>query len=432
MLSRRAFLRFLPAAALVPVLGCAVNPVTGQHQLMLLGEGDEIALDRRQAPIQFSADFGPVQDPRLNTYLTEVGMAVARMSHRPDMPYSFRVVNAPYANAYAFPGGSIAVTRGILARLESEDELAALLGHEIGHVSARHTAARLSSGVVAQIVAGGAAAALGAAVPSLQNVAGDLAGLGAGLVLAKYSRDDERQADALGMEYAVRAGYSPTGMVELMEMLQGLSRKDPSLVEILFSSHPMNAERLADAQALVQGRFASAVRPRARERYLEATARLRALRPALERLEAGQRALAQGHIPQAQGMLEQALSFAPDDYAGLVLLSRAQLAADRPDLALGTARRAQDVYPNEAQGVLAHGMAALKLRRPDQAAADFTRCLQILPGLPAPVFLRGLAWERMGRRPQAAGDYQRYLGQVRSGSWAQYASMRLREWGYVR
>jgi predicted Zn-dependent protease len=434
MLSRRRFLAFLATLAAAPVFsGCAVNPVTGRNQLMLVGEDDEIAMDRRQSPQQFSADFGPVQDAALNAYVTEVGLAVARQSHRPQMPYSFRVVNAPYANAYAFPGGSIAVTRGILARLESEDELAALVGHEIGHVSARHTAARLSSGTVLSVVLGGAAAALGAAKPGLQDVAGDVAGLGAGILLAKYSRDDEREADSLGMAYMVAAGYSPQGMVDLMAMLRGLSTREPGLVEILFATHPMSDERFAQAVSLARQRYAAALsRPRRREPFAAATARLRAQLPALERLEAAQRALGNKQPAQARALCQQALSFLPDDYAALVLLARAELAADAPQAAVQTAQRARAVYPSEAQGILVHGLAAVRLRRFAEAVHDFTQALQLLPADPTSLFWRGYALEAMGDRQAAAQDYYRYLQQGPSGPQAKYALRRLKEWRYVR
>ncbi|MCU0592413.1 MAG: M48 family metalloprotease, partial [Desulfobacterales bacterium] len=144
------------------------------------------------------------------------------------MPFSFRVVNATYINAYAFPGGSIACTRGILLQLDNEAELAALLGHEIGHVNARHTAEQLSKGQLTNIVVGGLSIIADVAAPGMGQVASALGGFGAGAFLASYSRDNERQADALGTEYMVQSGYSPDGMVALMEMLNNLNKSKPS------------------------------------------------------------------------------------------------------------------------------------------------------------------------------------------------------------
>ncbi len=155
-LSRRDFLWLLGAAgstvALPPLLtGCAVDPVTGQKTLVGLSEEQEMSLDKRQSPQQFSADLGAVQDPDLNRYVQGVGSTLWSKSHRPKMPYSARVLNANYVNAYTFPGGSMGVTRGIMLEMQSEDELAALMGHEIGHVNARHAAERAGKEMLANI-----------------------------------------------------------------------------------------------------------------------------------------------------------------------------------------------------------------------------------------------------------------------------------------
>ena len=144
--TRRHFLWLLSMSAAGWAAGCAANPVTGRPQLMLVSEDQEIQMDQMYSPIQFSADYGPIQDHALNDYVKQVGRDVAAHTHRKNMPYSFRVVNATYVNAYAFPGGSIACTRGALLALESEAELAALLGHELGHINARHTAQQMSKG----------------------------------------------------------------------------------------------------------------------------------------------------------------------------------------------------------------------------------------------------------------------------------------------
>ena len=163
-MNRRTFLRLSSLAAGGVLTGCAVNPVTGRRQLMLMSREEEIALDQAHSPHQFSADYGAVQETALNEYITEVGLTLAGISHRTNMPYSFRTVNAVYVNAYAFPGGSIAVTRGILLSLEDEAELAALLGHEIGHVNARHTAERMTKQMLL-----GAALYLGTAAIATKN-----------------------------------------------------------------------------------------------------------------------------------------------------------------------------------------------------------------------------------------------------------------------
>ncbi|MGD9369513.1 MAG: M48 family metalloprotease, partial [Desulfobacteraceae bacterium] len=151
-LTRRQFLYLSSMSAAGWLVACATNPVTGKSQFMLVSEQQEIDLDKRNSPHQFSTDYGAVQDSNLNAYVSQTGRRLAGLSHRPQMPYSFRVVNANYVNAYAFPGGSIAVTRGIMLKMRNEGELAALLGHELGHVNARHTAEIQSKAQVAGIL----------------------------------------------------------------------------------------------------------------------------------------------------------------------------------------------------------------------------------------------------------------------------------------
>lgn len=161
-LTRRELFQAAALSTAGYLAGCAVNPVSGQSQLMFVSEGQEIAIDRQNSPYQFSEDYGVVQDQGLNHYLNDTGRRIAALSHRPAMPYSFRAVNAVYVNAYAFPGGSIALTRGILLKLDNEAQLAALLGHELGHVNARHTAQQMSKGTLIQVLTGGVAAVAGA------------------------------------------------------------------------------------------------------------------------------------------------------------------------------------------------------------------------------------------------------------------------------
>ena len=206
-LTRRQFLWLTSVTAAGYLVGCATNPVTGKKQLMLMSEEQEIQIDKQYSPMQFSSDYGLVQDKGLNKYIDKTGQKMAALTHRPKMPYSFRVVNATYVNAYAFPGGSIAATRGILLALDNEAELAALLGHELGHVNARHTAEQMSKGMVTQAVLGGVSILAGTQGAAYGQLASQLGSIGAGALLASYSRDNERQADALGMEYMVKTGY---------------------------------------------------------------------------------------------------------------------------------------------------------------------------------------------------------------------------------
>ncbi|MBI3986089.1 MAG: M48 family metalloprotease, partial [Lentisphaerae bacterium] len=209
VMGRRDFLYMTAGTAAAAALsGCATNPVTGKSQLMFVSEAEERRIDLENAPHQFSEDYGAAQDAALNAYLTQVGQGLAVKTHRPAMPYTFRAVNAVHVNAYTFPAGSMTVTRGMLASMQSEAELAAVLGHELGHVNSRHTAQSMTKGIVAQALLAVAVTAL--EVTDNQDYAGLVAiggMVGSGLYLARYSRKHEWQADGLGMKYMTDAGY---------------------------------------------------------------------------------------------------------------------------------------------------------------------------------------------------------------------------------
>lgn len=431
ILTRRGFLA-LSATTAAAVAGCATNPVSGRRQFMLVSENQEIRVDTENAPHQLSADYGALQDDALNRYVASVGDALAAASHRPNMPYSFRGVNATYINAYAFPGGTIAVTRGMLVGMESEAELAAVLGHEIGHVASRHTAQSMTKGLLAS-----AALALAAAYVERRNekYAALTAGLGAiaeGALLARYSRAHERQADALGLEYMTKAGYNPDGFIDLMDLLRSLSKEKPNAIELLFATHPMSDERYQTAVDAVRGQYGGFKQhPLNRERFMDQTARLRAIQGAIERLQQGEKALADDQLNDAATHFEAALKQAPHDYVGLLLLAKCRLAQKRPADAVRVGEQAQAVYPGEAQAWHVTGLARVSGRQFDAALRDFNRYEELLPGNPNTVFFKGYAFEGMQRRREAAEQYVHYLQTTQEGDYAEHAYAKLVEWGYV-
>src|SRR5205823_13800609 len=190
-------------AALVPLVAaaCAANPATGARQIMLVSESQEIAMGR-DYDRQIVASIGLYPDSALQRYIQQFGMRLAATSERPNLPWTFRVVDDPVVNAFALPGGFIYVTRGILAHLNSEAELAGVVGHGIGHGTARHSASQMSKQQLAQI-----GLAVGSiASPEFGRYAG-VASAGLGVLFLKFSRDDESQADHLGLRYMRRAAY---------------------------------------------------------------------------------------------------------------------------------------------------------------------------------------------------------------------------------
>ncbi len=427
--SRREFLAVGALSTVALASGCATNPVTGRRRLMLIGREGEIGIDRQYLPHQVSADYGVFPDKALNAYVDERGHAVAAAGHRPEMPYSFRAVNASHVNAYAFPGGSIAVTRGLLLEMENEAELAALLGHEIGHVAARHTARRMTSGILAQVLVLGVAVAAGSRDEDAGLLVAGLGAVGAGLLLARYSRANEREADALGMDYAVGAGYPAEGMIGLHAILMRLSQRRPNAIERMFASHPMSEARHATATRRAATRHAEAAdRADRRARYMDLTAPVRAQADAIRACQDGDREAARGNPDAALAAYTEALRARPDDYEALLKSARVHLARDRAAEAQRLARAAREALPDEPQAVQVIAMADLARRRYAEARDGFNAYEQALPGQPETVFFLGRSEEGLGRRAEAAAYYRRYLASGARGANADHARARLAEW----
>jgi beta-barrel assembly-enhancing protease len=430
-LSRRGFLRVTAASAAAAVTGCATNPVSGRRQFMLVSESQEVAMDRRLAGQQFSSDYGVSQDAELNAYISEVGMALSALTQRPHMPYTFQVVNTVVVNGYTFPGGSVGLARGLLLEMKTEAELAAVLGHELGHVNARHAAERLSKSLVASLALAGVAEYVRRENEEYADLAAGLGGIGAGLLLSRYSRDDEREADALGMTYMTQGGYTPMGMVTLMDTFRALQKGRPNVVATLFATHPMNDERYRTARAAAETRHADALAyPDWAERYLDRTASVRRLRGAIEHMQKGGRFMAAEEYGRAEPEFLAALREAPEDYAGLLMTAACYLNMGRKAAARPYIERARAVYPGEPLAEKMLGIAELAARNFDAALAGFQRYEQALPGNPDTRYYMGRALEGMGRRRDAAQQYMVYRNAVSNGGFAGYVDRRLAEWGY--
>jgi predicted Zn-dependent protease len=433
IMTRRQFLWVSSLSAGSLATGCATNPVTGKSQLMLLSESDEIRLDQQNSPHQFSADYGAVQDPVLNKYLNDTGLQIASLTHRPGMPYSFRAVNANYVNAYAFPGGSIGITRGILLSLENEAELAGLIGHELGHVNARHTARLMSRNMLTSVLVTGIAAYVQYENETYAGLTAGLGMLGSGLLLAHYSRDNEREADALGIDYIVRKGFDPEGFTGLMSLLQNLSKHKPNALELMFATHPMSDERFQTAVQTIRSKYSGNKNQKFfRERYMDQTANLRKLKEPIEEMQKGELMMAREKYVDAESHFSAALKTAPRDYTALILMAKCQFAQEKYAQAEPYLDRAKDVYPEEAQSHLIAGVTKLHLKQYEPALNRFTTCQEILPGNPNTTFLKGFALENLDRIKDSASEYTRYLQAVSEGKQAEYAYSRLVEWGYEK
>jgi predicted Zn-dependent protease len=229
------------------MFACAINPATGERQLALISEAQEIEMGREYDP-QIVASMGLYPDEALQDYVQELGSRLAASSERPNLPWTFRVLDDPIVNAFAVPGGFIYLTRGIMSHLTSEAELAGILGHEIGHVTARHSVSQMSRQQLAQIGLGVGTLV----VPELQAVGG-LMGAGLQVLMLRYSRDAEREADDLGFRYMNNLDYDPRELVDVFRMLEQVGGgREGSAVPGWLQTHPDPRERQIRITALVE------------------------------------------------------------------------------------------------------------------------------------------------------------------------------------
>lgn len=422
------------AVVSVLVWGCVTNPITGQSQFSFVGKSQLLALSREAVPSQLSADYGVVNDTALNAYVSQVGrklLATLKPTDvvYPDMPFSFQVVNAVYVNAYAFPDGTIAVTRGMMVEMESEAQLAAVLGHEIAHVNCGHTASAISKSTVYDALVSGTAGYLASKGSSWADLAGKAGQLGSAVVLASYSREQERQADQGGMDYMVRAGYDPQGMVDLMKMLVRLGGSNPSALEQMFSSHPMSTERLQAAQERVSSQYAGVNRGAdGRDAYLAATAGLRKNKEALKLFEKAEQNLARKQYAAAKSAAEQGLRIAPNDYVGLMLVALAAQQGGNIATAQQAAALAARVKPDNARAQSVLAQCALQQKNYAVALQHLNAFERQVPGESHTAFYKGMAYDGMGQKTQAVQAYQGYLRRAGAGSaQGRYAMQRVQQ-----
>jgi predicted Zn-dependent protease len=231
-----AVLGFLLIGLLFWIPSCAVNPVSGKQELMLLSEADEIKLGN-ETDSQVVKEYGIFEDPKLTAYLNDFCQRLGKVSHRPKLTYRFKILDSSVVNAFAVPGGYVYFSRGILATLNNEAELAGVMGHEIGHIAARHSAKQYSKAQLAQV-------GLGTVLVDSPILSG-LAQLGAGMLFLRFSRDNEREADNLGVEYASKTGYDATQMASFFETLGQMNPgSDRSGLPGWFSTHPSPENRV--------------------------------------------------------------------------------------------------------------------------------------------------------------------------------------------
>lgn len=395
----RQFTLFL---AVIFLTGCSVNPVTGKRELMMVSTEQQIAMGKQNyAPMQQSQGGVYDVDPELTRYVQSVGAKVAAQS-KVSLPYEFVVLNNSVPNAWALPGGKIAINRGLLTELGSESELAAVLGHEAVHAAARHTARQISRSQIMQV--GVAATAIATSDSDYGNMIAGGANLLAQLGLSKYGREAELESDLYGMRYMSKAGYDPQGAVSLQETFVRLSEgRRSDWLSGLFASHPPSQERvrtnIATAATLPRGG------EQGRDRYAAVLKKTMSTKPAYEAYDEGRKALAEGEIDKALTLANKALNLYSEDAHFHALRGDVRLAADKYDMALTNYNRAVSRRPSFFYYHLQRGITYKELGRTDSAITDLSRSLELLPTAPAHFALGQISEER-GQRDEAIKHYK--------------------------
>jgi predicted Zn-dependent protease len=247
------------AAVLVVALGalsgCVTNPATGRSQFNVIGREQEIRLGAEAEPSFLESYGGEIPDTQIVAYVRNIGMQLAELSERPDLPWEFHAVDSAVINAFALPGGKIFITRGLMEQMTSEAQLAGVLGHEVGHVTAKHINDQMTQQIAISVVLIGLGVVAEQQDEDWLRVLGAGAQVGGSLYMLKFSRSHEYEADELGLRYMGRLGYNPAAQAEVMEILQAAGGGGGGIE--LFKTHPDPDKRAERVRKLVAERYAN-------------------------------------------------------------------------------------------------------------------------------------------------------------------------------
>ncbi|APG27296.1 hypothetical protein A7E78_05235 [Syntrophotalea acetylenivorans] len=412
--------------------GCAANPVTGRQELALfqVSTSEEISLGQQAFPRALQQMGGVYGDPQLSEYVHQVGIRMAQLSQRPDLPYQFKVVNDSAPNAFALPGGFVAISRGLVAALENEAQLAAVLGHELGHVTARHSVQAMQRGSLLGL---GMAVLGGATGQGSYGVAAQQAGqLAAGLLENTYSREQERESDRLGVDYLVQAGYDPQGAVQLQEYFYRKVERgaEPLWLAGLFRTHPFSKERMLDLKDYVAERHALTIgNPDYvlnQQAFARSVAGLRQTQQGYALYDQARKLEEQGQLPRAIAVYLQAATAAPDQPLILTALGTAYLKAD--DLTAGQQHLSRAVqldgqYYRSRMGL---GYLLFEQENYPRAVRELEASMALLPTLQGG-YLLASAYEGNHQIGQAVEMYRAVVKASPDGRLGKAAAERLKE-----
>lgn len=389
---------------------CSVNPVSGKKEFSLMSESMEKSIGKENYPVYTQINYGAIQDTELQNYVQKVGKKLAVNTHRPNLEYEFNVVNSSVPNAYALPGGKVSITRGLITRLQNEDQLAGIFGHELGHINARHTATQYTKTILANAALAGITYYL-----EKQNVGNkDLyttAGMyGTQLLLLKYSRDDERQADNLGIEYMVKSGYNPQAFVEVMQIIQSLSAQEPSKWETLMSTHPLNSERVKTAQANATSKYFQYTNIKYKDTEFNlALSNLKSNLEAYNNFDKGLALEQEKKFSEAKKYFETAINLYDKESLFYTFLADAEFNLKNNNSAYQFASKAVSLNSDLFFSRLIKGITEISMKNYNESIIDLTKADSLIKDNPVIIFNLAVSYDCVGNAQKAVENYQKIL-----------------------
>ncbi|HOY86042.1 MAG TPA: M48 family metalloprotease [Methylotenera sp.] len=387
----KKFSIFIIASLALITTACGTNPVTKKREIQLVSESQEIAIGKQNySPARQSQGGDYIIDPELTAYVQSVGDKLAKVADR-QLPYEYAVINDSTPNAWAMPGGKIAFNRGLLYELNSEAELAAVMGHEMVHAAARHGAKSMERGIFMQgaMVAVG----IGAQNTNYANLIVGGAQVGAALTMSKYGRDAESESDLYGMQYMKKAGYDPTAAVNLQETFVRLSAdRKSNFIDGLFASHPPSQARV-DANKATLAKL-GAGGDWGKEVYAQKTAKLKATQTAYKAYDDGVKALVAKDTAKATALANQAIKGEPREARFQELLGDIALTEKKTTEALAYYDKAIKLQPDYFKPHVQSGIALYNAGKKTEAEPFLKRANELLPTAPGHALLGQIAEER--------------------------------------
>jgi predicted Zn-dependent protease len=383
------------------LLGCATTTNTTTNSgFTLLPESREIEIGKSYVPIAIEKFDGIYPERDVQSYITQLGNRLARVAYR-NLPYRFYLVNSEQINAFALPGGPVFITRGLLLKLENESQLVGVLAHELGHINARHHARFLEKMTALNILLN-IGAIIVADKPYGQALI-QFGEIGGQLLALKFSRDQEREADRLGIEFTVKSGYDPMGLIEVFEMFKRLEKTRPP--EWL-STHPLPETRIVENTQFINSLSLSGALIKDSEDFQRVRAQLLKTQPSFEEFHKGEKLYREGKKTLAKEHFTRAIDLWDKNYMAMVYLSFINLEEGNVGVAHDFATRAHQLVPNVFSTNYTLGIVHFRRGDHRESIKSLETARQLIPNYPDVYYYLGRNWEALGNRQKAIENYK--------------------------